>query len=155
MGLSIRLATAEDAGLIREMIVKLASYQKHEAEVTTDQETLRKQLCQSKPPFECLIAEVDGEAVGFALFYYFYSTWEGRTGLFLEDLYVSACRRSQGLGRALLQRLSELARERGCSRMDWMVQADNHAAQAFYANLGARSLPEWTRWRFDLNQPVR
>jgi GNAT superfamily N-acetyltransferase len=146
----IRLATPEDADTIKEMILQLADFQEHASDVRTNADVLRRQLAQPDPPFECLIAEVDQQPVGFALFYSFYSTWEGTAGLFLEDLYVSDKVRGQGIGKILLSKLSEIATNRGCTRLDWMVQNSNRGAQTFYANFGAKMLPDWSRWRFEL-----
>lgn len=147
---TVRFATADDAEIVKQMIHSLAHFQGHDANVRASTESLRLQLASEKPPFECLLAELDGEAVGFALFYAFYSTWEARSGLYLEDLFVAPHVRGSGVGRILLERLSSVARERGCTQLDWMVQADNHQAQAFYANFGARTMSEWRRWRYDV-----
>ncbi len=154
----IRAATANDAGTIRQMILDLAEFQKHGTEVRASAGVLSTQLASDTPPFECLIAEIEGKPVGFALFYGCYSTWEGQSGLYLEDLFVYPHMRGLGVGKALLSRLSEIAEVRGCTRIDWMVEDSNQQAQNFYSNLGARMLPDWTRWRFELSpsagQPV-
>ena len=147
---SIRLAQPQDAALIKQMIVDLAGFQNHSEDVRTSAALIQAQMAQQKPPFECLIAEVGGHAAGFALFYAIYSTWEGREGLYLEDLFVSQQHRGLGLGKRLLSALADIARTRGCTRVDWMVQDDNQGAQNFYANFGACSVPGWSRWRLEL-----
>ena len=152
--ITIRFATASDAEVVKLMIHDLAHYQQHADRVRASTAVLKSQLSADKPPFECLIAECKGEPVGFALFYGFYSTWEARAGLYLEDLFVSPAMRGSGVGKKLLERLTSIARERGCTQLDWMVQRDNHGAQNFYANFGARNMPEWTRWRFDVDQQL-
>jgi GNAT superfamily N-acetyltransferase len=150
---NVRFATARDAEIIKRMIHGLAQFQSHGDSVRASTEVLREQLESDKPPFECLIAECNQAPVGFALFYAFYSTWEARSGLYLEDLFVSPSARGTGVGKVLLERLALIARERGCTQLDWMVQRDNHGAQSFYASFGARIMPEWTRWRYDVTQP--
>lgn len=152
--IQIRLATSDDADTISQMILDLAEFQKHADEVKASPSALRQQLSQELPPFECLIAEMDGSPAGFALFYDFYSTWEGSPGIYLEDLFVYPDARGKGIGKLLLSRLTDIATSRGCTRLDWMVQNSNSSAQNFYANFGARSLPDWTRWRFDVPAPM-
>jgi GNAT superfamily N-acetyltransferase len=110
--------------------------------------TLREQLAAERPPFECLLAERDGEALGFALFFQSYSTWTGRPGIYLEDLYVVEAERGNGTGRALLQRLAEIAVERGCGRLELAALDWNEPAIGFYRRHGAQPMSEWTVFRF-------
>ena len=147
---TIRLATALDAASIKQMIVDLADFQNHRQDVKASTDAIRQQMSQQKPPFECLLAEVDGVAAGIALFYGMYSTWEGQNGLFLEDLFVYPQFRGSGVGKKLLSALTDIACARGCTRLDWMVQNDNSSAQTFYANFGAATIPGWSRWRLEL-----
>jgi GNAT superfamily N-acetyltransferase len=139
-----------DAAIIQQMIVDLADFQNHRQDVKASIDLLQSQMADEKPPFECLLAEVNGAAAGFALFYGMYSTWEGRHGLFLEDLFVYPQFRGAGVGSGLLTSLTDIARDRGCTRVDWMVQNDNSNAKTFYANFGAATVPGWSRWRLEL-----
>ncbi len=145
--MTIRFATPDDAGTIHRFICELAEYEREPDAVEVTPDTLRAQLARDEPPFECLIAQDGADAVGFALFFHNYSTWRGRRGLYLEDLYVTPAARGHGHGRALLARLGELARERGCARMEWSVLDWNAPAIGFYETLGAVPLDEWTVWR--------
>lgn len=142
----IRLATPDDAATILEFIRALAAYEREPHAVRVDAATLAAQLREPAPPFECLIAE-DPEPVGFALFFSTYSTWRGRRGIHLEDLWVTPVARKRGIGRALLQRLAAIAHERGCARLEWSVLDWNELAMSFYRGLGARPLDGWTTWR--------
>ncbi len=107
-----------------------------------DAETLRAQLDAPQPPFECLLAENAGLAVGFALFFHSYSTWRGKRGVWLEDLFVLPEARQSGVGAALLRRVAQIARERDCARLEWSVLDWNEAAIGFYRKLGADVLGE-------------
>lgn len=154
MTINIRLATKEDAQLVKDFIDKLAIYQKEGSSVTVNTELLHAQLEAKNPPFECLIAEMEGHECGFALFYNNYSTWEGRPGIYLEDLYVEPQFRLHGIGRKLLLELCQIALTRGCTRLDWSVQSTNHKAIEFYSLLGATPMPEWIKWRLDEAQMI-
>ena len=147
MGLSIRFATAQDAEVILGFIRGLAAYEREPDAVEVTAAILRAQMESVDPPFECLLAELDGAPAGFALFFRNYSTWRGRPGLFLEDLFVPERHRRNGIGRALLRRLAALAVERGYGRMEWSVLDWNKPAQDFYRSLGATPMDEWTIWR--------
>jgi GNAT superfamily N-acetyltransferase len=147
MGLSIRFAMAQDAPLILGFIRELAAYEREPEAVEVTADILRAQMESDDPPFECLIAELDGTAAGFALFFRNYSTWRGRPGLFLEDLFVPERYRRRGIGRALLGRLAAISVERGYGRMEWSVLNWNQPAQDFYRSLGATPMDEWTIWR--------
>ena len=146
---AIRFATPADAATFIALIRALAAYEREPDAVEASEATLASQLAEPSPPFECLIAEVDGEAAGFALFFHTYSTWRGRRGLWLEDLFVRPEHRGAGIGRALLVELARLAVARGCARFEWTVLDWNELAIGFYRGLGAAPLDEWTTWRLD------
>ncbi len=147
MTLLVRAALPDDAATLHRFVVELATYEREPDAVEATPASIRAQLEAAPPPFECLVAEQDGAAVGFALFFHNYSTWRGRRGLYLEDLYVTPSARGVGVGRALLARLGELARARDCARMEWSVLNWNAPAIRFYESLGARPLDGWTTWR--------
>ncbi len=147
MTLLVRAALPDDAATLHRFVVELATYEREPDAVEATPASIRAQLEAAPPPFECLVAEQDGAAVGFALFFHNYSTWRGRPGLYLEDLYVTPSARGVGVGRALLARLGELARARDCARMEWSVLNWNAPAIRFYESLGARPLDGWTTWR--------
>jgi GNAT superfamily N-acetyltransferase len=145
--LRIRPAQERDVPLILAFIRELAEYEKlrHEAVVTEAQ--LRETLFGPRPYAEVVLAEVEGEALGFALYFHNYSTFLGRPGLYLEDLYVRPEARGMGIGRRLLVHLARVARERGCGRMEWSVLDWNEPAIGFYRALDARPMDEWTVFR--------
>jgi GNAT superfamily N-acetyltransferase len=149
----IRPAVPADAPAIHALIVALATYEKEPDAVEVTVETLAAQLAADSPPFECLIAverksaAEHENAIGFALFFPSYSTWRGRPGLYLEDLFVIPERRGHGVGRALLQHLAEIAVTRDYARMEWSVLDWNVPAIDFYRALGARPMDEWTTYR--------
>ena len=143
MDFTIRFARSSDAPVLLRFIQALAVYEKEPDAVEVDAATLALQLGQDSPPFECLLAERDGDALGFALFFGTYSTWRGRPGLYLEDLFVPAELRGQGIGKALLCQLARIAVDRGCGRLEWAVLDWNKPAIGFYEKLGAPPMPEW------------
>ncbi len=145
--LIIRQAQPEDAETIVRFIRELAEYEREPDAVQATAQSIRTQMQQSPPPFECLIAHVGDDPVGFALYFHNYSTWRGQPGMYLEDLYVTPASRGHGIGEALLQRLASLAVERGCGRLEWAVLNWNEPAIRFYRHLGAQSLSEWTVFR--------
>jgi GNAT superfamily N-acetyltransferase len=149
MTLTIRFAVPSDAGTIVRFILGLAEYERASDAVQVTADEIRTQMESSDPPFECLLAEYESEPAGFALFFRNYSTWTGRCGLYLEDLFVRAEYRGRGIGGALMRRLAELAAERGWARMDWMVLDWNTNAQSFYREHGGYHLKRWTAWRLD------
>jgi GNAT superfamily N-acetyltransferase len=153
--LSIRFATPLDADVIVGFVRALAEYEREPEAVEVTPEVLRTQMESGDPPFECLIAQWDGAAVGFALFFRNYSTWRGRPGLFLEDLFVVPESRRKGIGQALLQRLAQIAVHRGYARMEWSVLDWNAPAHRFYRTLGAMPLEPWTTWRLSDEALVR
>jgi GNAT superfamily N-acetyltransferase len=149
--LRIRTARPEDAATIHAFICGLAEYEREPDAVEVTPAELADQLAQPRPPFECLLAEKNGGPVGFALFFMNYSTWRGRLGLYLEDLFVPPELRGDGIGSALLKRLAELTVERGGARLEWSVLDWNEPAIRFYESLGAIALDEWTTWRLTGN----
>ena len=145
--INIRPAAPADAALILSFIRELAEYERLLPEVVATEARVRETLFGARPQAEVLIAEVDGEPAGFALFLHNYSTFLARHGLFLEDLYVRPAFRRRGIGRRLLTRLAVVAVERGCGRVEWNVLDWNESAQRFYAGLGARPMTDWTTYR--------
>ena len=149
MSLSIRSATPADISLIGQFIRDLAEYEKLGHEVRFDEAVMAQKLFGPRPFAEVLIGEIDGTAQGFALFFHNFSTFEGRPGIYLEDLFVRPDARGSGLGKALLGKLAALAVERDCARLEWSVLDWNTPAIDFYKALGARPMDEWTVYRVD------
>jgi GNAT superfamily N-acetyltransferase len=147
--LSIRPATRADLPLIAQFIRDLADYEKLAHEVRFDEATLGEKLFGARPYAEVVIGEIGGAAQGFALFFHNFSTFEGRPGIYLEDLFVRPEARGSGLGKALLAHLAKLCVERGCARLEWSVLDWNAPAIGFYQGLGARMMDEWTVMRVD------
>jgi len=145
----VRPAVPGDFALITSLIRKLADYEELLHEVRFDYEAMFGNLFGERPAAEVLIGEVDGEAAGFALHYQTFSTFEGRPGIYLEDLFVEPHARGRGLARALLARLAELVVERGGARLEWSVLAWNELAMGFYRTIGARPVEGWERWRVE------
>jgi GNAT superfamily N-acetyltransferase len=143
----IRPGELADVPLIAELIRGLARYEKLEHEVVMTEEKLTETLFGGRRYAETLIAEVDGEAAGFALFFHNYSTFLAQPGIYLEDLYVVPERRGHGVGRALLERLAQAAVNRGCGRLEWAVLDWNRDAIRFYESLGAKPNSDWTVYR--------
>lgn len=140
---TIRIATAEDVPLILGFIRELAIYEKLEHQVTGGEDTLRQSLFGPKPAAEVLLAYDGPEAVGFAVFFHNFSTFLGRHGLYLEDLFVKPEARGKGHGKALLRHLARLAVERGCGRFEWSVLDWNEPSIRFYRSQGADVMPDW------------
>jgi GNAT superfamily N-acetyltransferase len=145
----IRSATPADLPLITAFIRDLAEYEKLAHEVRFDEATLERHLFGPRPMAEVVIGEVDGLAQGFALFFHNFSTFEGKPGLYLEDLYVRPEARGAGLGKVLLLHLAALAVERDCARLEWWVLDWNAPSIAFYRKLGAKPMDDWTVMRVD------
>ena len=146
---TIRPATPADLPLICAFIRDLAEYEKLSHEVRFDEAKLAQHLFGPRPMAEVVIGEADGEPQGFALFFHNFSTFEGRPGIYLEDLYVRPAARGAGLGTALLTHLAALAVERDCARLEWWVLDWNAPSIGFYKSLGARPMDEWTVMRVD------
>lgn len=142
----IRTASVEDCGRILQMIQALARYEKMEDQVVATEDLLREWIFEKKKA-EVLFATEDGREVGFALFFHHFSTFLGRAGIYLEDLYVMPEYRGKGHGKALLKRLAQITLERGCGRLDWQCLDWNERSIAFYRSLGAEALDDWTGYR--------
>lgn len=149
MTISIRAATAADIPLIAELIRALAEYEKLAHEVRFDEAVLAAKLFGPRPYAEVVIGELNGAPQGFALFFHNFSTFEGKPGIYLEDLFVKPEARGSGLGKALLSHLAALAVERDCARLEWSVLDWNAPAIGFYKSLGAKFMDEWTVMRVD------
>ncbi len=146
-GLVIRDAVPADVPLVLEFIRELAEYERLAHEVVASESLLDAWLFGSRPAAEVIIAELDGEAVGFALYFTTFSTFLGRPGIWLEDLFVRPAARGRGIGRALLAHLADLTLERGYGRLEWAVLDWNESAIGFYRRLGAVAMSDWTTWR--------
>ncbi|MBB4634699.1 GNAT family N-acetyltransferase [Longimicrobium terrae] len=145
--LTIRAAAESDVPLILAFIRELAEYERLLHEVVATEERLRSTLFGPRPAAEVVIAEMDGEPAGFALFFQNYSTFLAQPGIYLEDLYVRPEARGRGIGRALLGHLARLAVARGCGRLEWWVLDWNAPAIGFYRGLGAEPMDDWTVYR--------
>lgn len=143
----IRPATSDDVPTIARLIRALAEYERLADQVVLDEEHLREHLFGPRPFAEVLLAEDDGSVVGFALFFHNYSTFQGKPGIYLEDLFVVPEKRGGGHGKALLRAVARLAVERNCGRMEWAVLNWNEPSIGFYRSLGATPLDDWTTYR--------
>jgi GNAT superfamily N-acetyltransferase len=146
---ALRSAVAADVPLILDFIRQLAEYERLASAVTATEAVLRDTLFGPKPSAEVLIAESGGEPAGFAVFFHTYSTFHGRPGLYLEDLFVLPRWRRQGLGRRLLAELARIAVDRGCPRFEWSVLDWNEMALRVYRSVGAAPLDQWTVQRLE------
>ncbi|WP_354284065.1 GNAT family N-acetyltransferase [Stenotrophomonas sp. 2619] len=146
---TIRVATADDAALILRFIRELARYEKAESSVQTDEDGIRASLFGPAAKAHALICEANGAAIGYAVYFYNYSTWLGRNGIYLEDLYVSPDSRGSGAGKALLQHIARIAVAENCGRFEWSVLDWNEPAIKFYEAAGAKPQSEWTVYRMD------
>jgi GNAT superfamily N-acetyltransferase len=149
MTLSIRPASRADLPLIAQFIRDLAEYERLADEVRFDEAELGERLFGPRPYAEVLIGEIDGIPQGFALFFHNFSTFEGKPGVYLEDLFVRPEARGSGLGKALLAALAQIAIERDCARLEWWVLDWNEPAIGFYKKLGAKPMDEWTTFRVE------
>ena len=147
--LSIRPANEADVNLLAEFIRGIAEYEKLADEVVADEAILRESFFGSRPSAEALIAEWEGEPVAFAVFFENFSTFKGRSGLYLEDLYVKPEYRKKGIGKAILTHLAGVAVERECPRFEWVALDWNRNAIDFYEKLGAKQLTEWRIFRLN------
>ena len=145
--LNIRPATVADAGLILHFIRELAIYEKAEHEVLASVADIEQSLFAEGSPAHALICSRDGVPIGYAVYFFSYSTWLGRQGLYLEDLYIAPEQRGGGAGKQLLRHLAQLACTRGCARLEWSVLDWNEPAIQFYQSLGAKPQDEWIRYR--------
>ena len=143
----IRPATVDDIPVVVRLVHELATYEREPDAVVATEEHFRTALFGPDPRVHCLVAEDDGEPVGFAIWFVSFSTWLGTHGIYLEDLFVRPQARGGGHGRALLTELARIAVERGYGRVEWAVLDWNVDAQGFYRSLGAAPQDEWTTWR--------
>jgi GNAT superfamily N-acetyltransferase len=153
--LQIRPATEADAQLLFDLILELASYEKLADEVSGDPEILRRSLFEEKAAEALLLETPDGEAVGYAIFFTTFSTFECRSGIWLEDVYVRPEHRRGGIGRAVMEHLARLTLERGHVRLEWVALDWNEPALNFYEKLGARRLDDWLIHRLERDEIQR
>jgi len=146
-GLRIRRAGQEDVPVLLQFIKKLALYERLSHVVTATEELLRRNLFGEKSVAQAILAEYQGAVAGFAVYFYNFSTFEGKPGIFIEDLYVDESHRGEGLGLAMFMHVARLAKEQGCGRLEWSVLDWNETAIRFYENLGADPLSDWTTYR--------
>jgi len=146
---TIRPATVDDVALIAQLIRELAEYERLADAAVATEDGLREQLFGERPAAEVLVAEADGEPAGFALFFHTFSTFLGKRGLYLEDLFVRPAFRGLGLGRHLMAALARIAVKRDCGRFEWSVLDWNAPSIAFYRKLGATGMDEWTVQRLE------
>jgi len=139
----IRPATRADVALILRLVRELAEFEREPDAVEATEDMLERALFGERPAAEAVIAELDGAPVGFALFFQNFSTWTGRPGIYLEDLYVTPAARGSGTGTALLRHLAGIALDRGCARFEWAVLDWNEPAINFYRAMGAVGMDEW------------
>jgi GNAT superfamily N-acetyltransferase len=149
MNLEIRAATPDDAALLHELVTALAVYEREPDAVKASVQDLRTSLFGEGATAHALICEEAGQAVGFAVYFFNYSTWLGRNGLYLEDLFVRPEHRGVGAGLALLRHLAQLAVAKGCGRFEWSVLDWNTPSIAFYRAAGARPMEGWTVYRME------
>lgn len=143
----IRTATATDAGLIHQFVVELATYERAASEVTATVEGIRDSIFGQDSTVEAVVCSDADGPVGFAVYFFNYSTWLGKKGLYLEDLYISPENRGTGAGSALLRHLARIAVARDCGRFEWNVLNWNEPARRFYESLGAAPQDEWVGYR--------
>jgi GNAT superfamily N-acetyltransferase len=142
--IEIRSATPGDVPQILTFVRELAAYEREPDAVVATERMLSEALFGDRPWAETVVAEIDGAPVGFALFFHNFSTWTGRPGIYVEDLYVSPAARGTGVGKALLRHVASLALDRGCGRLEWAVLDWNQPAIDFYRGMGAQPMDEWT-----------
>ena len=145
--IEIRRATAEDSALILGFITELAIYEEAESEVIATESDIKHSLFGSDSTTKALICNIDNKPAGFAVYFFNYSTWLGKHGLYLEDLYVSPEHRGTGAGKALLKRLAKIALSKNCGRFEWSVLDWNEPAIGFYKSIGAKPQDEWVGYR--------
>jgi len=147
--LQIRPATEDDAQVLFDLILELASYEKLSEAVTGDAEVLRRSLFEERAAEALLLETSDGEAIGYAIFFTTFSTFECRSGVWLEDVYVRPEHRRGGIGREVMEHLARLAEQRGHVRLEWVALDWNEPAINFYEKLGAKTLDDWRVFRLE------
>ncbi len=145
--IEIRKATVEDSSLILRFVTELAIYEKAEHEVKATESDIQESLFGSDSKTNAIICNINNEPVGFAVYFFNYSTWLGKHGLYLEDLYVSPEFRGSGAGKALLKHLAKIALSKNCGRFEWSVLDWNEPAIQFYQSIGAKPQAEWVSYR--------
>lgn len=145
--LSVRNATMDDAGVILQFVKELAAYEKAEHEVLATESSIRESIFSDESATKAVICESDGQPAGLAVYFFNYSTWLAKHGLYLEDLYVTPAARGTGAGKALLKHLAQVAVSRNCGRFEWSVLDWNEPAIQFYQSLGAKPQNEWVGYR--------
>jgi GNAT superfamily N-acetyltransferase len=146
---AVRTARLDDVPVIVSLIRELAEYEREPDAAKATEDDIRAAMFGANPAAFCHVAEHDGEVVGLAVWFLNYSTWTGKHGIYLEDLFVRPAARGTGLGKALLMKLVEIARNRGYARVEWSVLDWNTPAMDFYRSLGAKPMDDWTVWRLD------
>ena len=149
MSLHIRPARPEDAAQILTFITELAEYERARHEVIASVEDIQRSLFSPDSSAKALICERDGQAIGYAVYFFSYSTWLGRNGIYLEDLYVTPQSRGTGAGKLLLRHLAQVACANDCGRLEWSVLDWNQPAIDFYLSIGAQPQDEWVRYRME------
>lgn len=149
MSIVIRPAVRSDAAQILAFITELADYERARHEVVASVEDIEHSLFDEGSTVHSLICEREGQAIGFAVYFYSYSTWLGRNGIYLEDLYITPQQRGGGAGRELLRHIAREAVKNRCGRLEWSVLDWNEPAIGFYRSLGAEAQDEWVRYRLD------
>lgn len=147
MSLTVRPATADDVPIILQLIIELAIYEKAEFEVVATEQHFHDTLFCNDPKAFALIADIDGTPIGYAVYFYSFSTWLGKYGIYLEDLYVQQNKRGRGAGTALLKELAKIAVTEDCGRIEWSVLDWNEPSIQFYKSLGAEPKEGWTVYR--------
>lgn len=150
--LQIRKATVNDASLILKFVTELATYEKATHEVLATEDDFKKSLFGESSTANAVICSRNDEPIGFAIYFFNYSTWLGKNGLYLEDLYVTPESRGSGAGKALLKHLAQIAVDKNCGRFEWSVLDWNEPAINFYKSIGAQSLDEWVGFRMTEEQ---
>ncbi|WP_044415557.1 GNAT family N-acetyltransferase [Halarcobacter anaerophilus] len=149
MSITIRDAISDDAQLILDFIIELAVYENAKHEVKTDAKQTKEAIFGEDSTVQALICEQNGEAIGYAVYFYNYSTWLGKKGIYLEDLYISESKRGLGAGKAILKHLAKKAVEENCGRFEWSCLDWNTPSREFYESLGAKAQEEWIGYRLE------
>ncbi len=149
MSITIRDAVSNDAQLILDFIIELAVYENAKHEVKTDAKQTKEAIFGENSTVQALICEQNGEAIGYAVYFYNYSTWLGKKGIYLEDLYISESKRGLGAGKAILKHLAKKAVEENCGRFEWSCLDWNTPSREFYESLGAKAQEEWIGYRLE------
>ena len=147
--ITIRNATPQDTQTILDFIIELAIYEKAEQEVKTNVEETREAIFGKNSTVKALICEEDGKPIGYAVYFYNYSTWLGKNGIYLEDLYITESKRGKGAGKALLKHIAKMAVNEGCGRFEWSCLDWNKPSRDFYESIGAVAKLEWIGYRLE------